>query len=68
MQNNLSPVYASFPVKAYGKDKQSVVIDITDYFNSDNSVFGYCQNLSRCLWLPAFAPNALLLPAFTPTL
>jgi hypothetical protein len=57
VQNNLSPVYAAFPVKAYGKDRLSAVIDMTDYFNSDNPVFGYLAEL-RALAMPGtFAPD-----------
>lgn len=35
--NNLQPVMSSFPIKAYGKN--SVVIDVTDYINSDLEIF-----------------------------
>ncbi|MGN6420681.1 MAG: zinc-dependent metalloprotease [Pseudobacter sp.] len=57
MKNNLFPVYAVFPVKAYGKDKRSAVIDMTDYFNSDNPVFGYLPEL-KFLGMPGvYAPD-----------
>lgn len=57
MKNNLFPVYAVFPVKAYGKDRQSAVIDMTDYFNSDNPVFGYLPEL-KTLGMPGmYAPD-----------
>ena len=57
MKNTQMPVYAVFPVKAYGKDKQSSVIDMTDYFNSDNPVFGYLPEL-KALGMPGvFAPD-----------
>lgn len=45
MNNNLLPVYASFPVKAFGKNHNSVVIDVTDFIRSDNAVFGYMAAL-----------------------
>jgi hypothetical protein len=57
MQNNLSPVYAAFPVKAYGKDKLSTVIDMTDYFNSDNPVFGYLADLKAFAMPAPYAPE-----------
>lgn len=57
VRNNLAPVYASFPIKAFGKDQRSAVIDMTDYLNSDNSVFGYLAAL-KALAMPAnFAPE-----------
>lgn len=57
MKNSLSPVYAVFPIKAYGKDRQSAVIDMTDYFNSDNPVFGYLPDL-KILGMPGmYAPD-----------
>ncbi|MBO9561130.1 MAG: zinc-dependent metalloprotease [Niastella sp.] len=57
MHNNLSPVYATFAIKAYGKDKQSAVIDMTDYFNSDNPVFGYMAELKGMAMPATFAPD-----------
>ncbi len=57
MQNNLLPVYASFPIKAYGKDKKSVVVDLTDYFNSDNGVFGYLPDLRNMAMGGNYAPE-----------
>lgn len=56
-QNNLSPVYAVFPIKAYGKNKHSYVIDMTDYLNTDNSVFGYMAELKLLAMPVPFAAD-----------
>jgi hypothetical protein len=39
MNNNLQPVVAAFDVKAFTMDSIGVVIDMTDYINSDNDIF-----------------------------
>eukprot|EP01132_Coremiostelium_polycephalum_P019584 gene19584-23283_t len=40
LQNsNIQAIAASFNVAAYGPDKKSSVIDMTDYINSDNEIF-----------------------------
>lgn len=57
LKNTRFPVYASFPVKAYGSNKQSAVIDMTDYLNSDNPVFGYHADLRGLSMLGAFLPD-----------
>jgi len=34
--SNLNPIAAAFEIKAYGKDTNSVVIDVSDYLKGDN--------------------------------
>jgi hypothetical protein len=34
--SNLNPIAESFEIKAYGKDSNSVVLDVTDFFKGDN--------------------------------
>ncbi|MEO6221796.1 MAG: DUF5117 domain-containing protein, partial [Vicinamibacterales bacterium] len=34
-QNNFAPILASFPIAAFGKDKASYVVDVTDFFSGD---------------------------------
>ncbi|MDP4291801.1 MAG: zinc-dependent metalloprotease [Bacteroidota bacterium] len=36
--SNLDPIVAAFDIKALGKDSTSVVIDVTDFFKSENAV------------------------------
>lgn len=35
-QNNYAPILAAFPLAAYGRDSASYVVDVTDFFASDN--------------------------------
>jgi hypothetical protein len=35
--SNLNPIAAAFEIKAIGKDSNSVVIEVTDYFKGDNA-------------------------------
>jgi len=36
--SNVNPIAAAFDIKAFGKDSNSSVIDVTDFFNGDNQV------------------------------
>lgn len=36
--SNLDPIVASFDIKAFSKDSNGVVIDVTDFFKGDNQV------------------------------
>ncbi|WP_205512785.1 zinc-dependent metalloprotease [Longitalea arenae] len=55
--NNIQPIYASFPVKTVNKEKNATVIDVTDYLNSDNAVFGYLSDLKGYTNLGAVLPD-----------
>ncbi|RBQ11411.1 zinc-dependent metalloprotease [Pedobacter miscanthi] len=55
--NNFEPIYAIFPVKAYNKEAKSAVIDLTDYLNSDNPIFGYLSGLKMLAMPGVFAPD-----------
>lgn len=37
--SNLTPILAAFDIKAKNKDRKSTVIDVTDFINSDNTLF-----------------------------
>lgn len=37
--SNVPPIIAAFDIKAFSKDSNGVVIDVTDYFKSDNAYF-----------------------------
>jgi Met-zincin/Domain of unknown function (DUF5117)/Domain of unknown function (DUF5118) len=45
--SNLDPIAAAFDIKAYGKDSNSVVIDITDFFKLDNLPVSLGPDLKR---------------------
>src|SRR3954462_2629472 len=38
MASNIQPIAASFDLKAFSKDSPGIVIDITDFVNSDNDI------------------------------
>lgn len=55
MSSNIQPLVASFDVKALAKDSISgvkgVVIDVTDYMNSDNDIFFFDAGTKKSLSL-----------------
>jgi hypothetical protein len=55
--NNVHPIYAAFPLKAINKEKSTVVIDVTDYLNSDNAVFGYLSDIKGYTALGTVMPD-----------
>jgi hypothetical protein len=56
-ENNMQPIYAAFPVKAINKEKKSVVIDVTDFVNSDNTVFGFVNGIKDWIGLGNIVPD-----------
>jgi hypothetical protein len=48
--SNKTSVYGVFDIKAYGPDSSSV-IDVTDYLNSDNQIFGFTRIVQGMLRL-----------------
>lgn len=55
LNSNLQPLVASFDIKAFAKDSISgvkgVVIDVTDYMNSDNDIFFFDAGTKKALSL-----------------
>jgi hypothetical protein len=49
--SNVQPIAASFDIKSLAKDSAGVVIDITDYINSDNDILHFNSNLKSSLRL-----------------
>lgn len=45
--NNFEPVLSSFPIKAFGQDSTSIVIDVTDLFMSDVPAIGGLSSGNR---------------------
>ena len=45
--SNVDPIAAAFDIKAYGKDSNSVVIDVTDFFRLDNQPVSLSPDLKR---------------------
>jgi len=51
--SNLQPIAASFDIKAFGKDSNSSVIDVTSYINGDNDILFFNSGLKRSLSIAA---------------
>lgn len=61
MNSNVQPLVASFDIKALSKDSVSgakgVVIDVTDYMNSDNEIFFFDPSAKKALSLGGIMPD-----------
>ena len=53
----LDPIVAAFDIKAYGKDSNSSVIDITDFFKGDNQAVSLRSTEKRSFNLSAIAAD-----------
>ncbi len=53
----VNPIAAAFDVKALGKDSQSVVIDVTDFFKGDNQVVSINPFTKKRLNLNGLSPD-----------
>jgi hypothetical protein len=49
--NNMPPIEAAFPIKALNEAAKSVVIDLTDFINTDNSVLYFYPGLDKSTFL-----------------
>lgn len=48
LQNsNIQPIAAAFNIAAYNNDKNTSVIDVTDYLNSDNDIFYFNSSVIK---------------------
>lgn len=55
--SNLQPLEASFDIKAFSKDKKSVVIDVTKYINGDNDILFFDSRVKKALSLTSLLPD-----------
>lgn len=55
--SNVDPIAQAFDIKAYGKDSNSVVIDVTDFFKGDNPVFSLGANEKKRFNLMSLSPD-----------
>lgn len=54
MRNNTQAIIQSFDIKAFGNDKKSSVIEITDFINSDNELVSFAPELKDNFKVGAF--------------
>ncbi len=55
--SNVDPIAHTFDIKAYGKDSNSVVIDVTDFFKGDNPVFSLSPFVKKRFNLMSLSPD-----------
>ena len=56
-QNNYAPIIAAFPISAFGRDSASYVLDVTDFFATDNpATSGLNANQRRTYGVRRFDP------------
>jgi hypothetical protein len=56
-QNNYAPIIAAFPIAAFGRDSSSYVVDVTDFFATDNpATSGLNANQRRTYGVRRFDP------------
>ncbi len=57
VNSNQASFQAAFPVKSLNKENPAVVIDVTDYLNTDNTVFGFGSFYKMLMPLVAALPD-----------
>lgn len=56
-KSNLQPIVAAFDIKAYSQNGNGSVIDVTDYLNSDNTIFFFDLQAKTNLFLGTYQPD-----------
>ncbi len=51
MRSNSPAIVAGFDIKAYGANKKSYLIDVSDYFNGDNDILFFAKFVKKALKL-----------------
>lgn len=54
MRNNVNSIEQAFDIKAFGKEKNSTVIDVTDFINADNDVVSFDTRFKKGFRVGAF--------------
>lgn len=54
MRNNVNAIEQAFDIKAFGKEKKSTVIDVTDFINADNDVVSFDTRFKKGFRVGAF--------------
>ena len=54
MRNNVNAIEQAFDIKAFGKEKNSTVIDVTDFINADNNVVSFDTRFKKGFRVGAF--------------
>lgn len=54
MRNNMQAIIHAFDIKAYGKDKKSFVVEVTDLVNADNELVSFDAGMKKRFKVGAF--------------
>ncbi|PPZ90849.1 hypothetical protein C3729_10525 [Cloacibacterium normanense] len=54
MRNNVNAIEQAFDIKAFGKEKNSTVIDVTDFINADNDIVSFDTRFKKGFRVGAF--------------
>jgi hypothetical protein len=55
--SNIQPIAAAFDIKAFTKDSSGVVIDVTDFVNSDNDILYFASYFKSSLRIGGVQPD-----------
>src|SRR5688500_6913646 len=57
LNSNIQPIAAAFDIKAFSKDSSGIVIDITDFLNSDNDILFFASYFKSSLRIGGVQPD-----------
>src|SRR5690606_38718600 len=57
MNSNIQPIAAAFDIKAFSREKDGCIIDMTGYINGDNDILFFDQRMKTGLRLGGMQPD-----------
>lgn len=57
LNSNIQPIAAAFDIKAFSKDSAGIVIDVTDFINSDNDILFFASYFKSSLRIGGVQPD-----------
>jgi hypothetical protein len=55
--SNIQPITAAFDIAAYSKDSSGILIDITNYLNTDNDILNFAPNMKSSFQVGGLQPD-----------
>jgi hypothetical protein len=55
--SNIQPIVAAFDITAYSRDSSGIVIDITNYLNTDNDILNFAPNAKSSFQVGGLQPD-----------
>lgn len=56
-KNNVPAIIAAFPIAAYNTDSTALVVDVTDFLNTDNDLFNFSSPVYKMIYHVGAAQN-----------